>query len=211
MSETYTPDSLFGGAVMPVPSRGETLLMGAAVLPRGTVLGKVKRALGDVDPDPGNTGEGGITGAALGAKGKVGTYRIVCVAAGPPSIWQVIDPDGNRLADAEAEVPYVGPIRFLISAYGHAFAVDDLFTFDVDEGSGYVTPCYSGNLDGSEDIYGILAEETDPTAASVPCPVYLGGEYSEAALTFQFGDDADTHREAARALGILFRTNIAAV
>lgn len=208
-TETFSPDNLFGGAVLPVPSSGETLEL-LQNLTRGAVLGKVKRAIGDAAADPGNTGEGTISGEALGPHSKIGTYRIICIAAGPPAVFQVVDPDGYRLADAEAEVAYDGPIAFLVEAYGTAFALDDVFTVEVEAGSEEVKLASKTAVDGSEDLYGILAEDTDATAAAAACPVYTGGEYSEEALTFSAGEDADDYREEGAEIGILFRTNIAA-
>jgi hypothetical protein len=206
MSETFTPDNLFGGAVLPIPSSGETLELGQNRI-RGTVLGKVKRIIGLAEADRTNTGEGTIGSEALGPKSKIGTYHLTCIAAGPPAVFQVVDPDGIRLADAEAEVPYAGPIAFLVEAYGTAFALDDAFTVEVEAGSGEVKLADKDAVDGSEDLYGILAEDTDATAAAAACPVYLGGEFSEAALTFAAGEDADDYRDEGRLLGILFRTN----
>jgi len=206
-TETFTPDSLIGGAVLPFPTKGETLEVGQDLI-RGTVLGKVLRVIGDADPDAGNTGEGTIAGAALGAHAKIGTYRAVCIDVGLPAVFAVFDPDGVRLEDATAGVAYAGQVEFEITAYGTAFAVDDLFTIAVDAGSGEVKLADTDNIDGTEAIYGILAEDTDASLAATECPVYLGGEFSEDALTFASGDTADDFRDAAREIGILFRTNV---
>lgn len=57
----------------------------------------------------------------------------------------------------------------------------------------------------------ILAETTDTgTASSVPAPGYFTGEYNERALFFGGDDDADTHRDAARAKGIFFKDTVPA-
>lgn len=64
--------------------------------------------------------------------------------------------------------------------------------------------------DGSRTIYAILAETVDATSADAKAPLYFTGEYNEAALTFGGTDDADTHRRAARNIGIFFKTNISA-
>ena len=64
--------------------------------------------------------------------------------------------------------------------------------------------------DGSEAVYAILAETVDATSTDKKAPAYFTGEYNEAALTFGGTDDADTHRDAARGLGIFFKTNISA-
>jgi len=208
-SESFIYDNLRGGSALPLVTDAGTLQL-LQDLTRGAVLGRVLRALGDALADSGNTGEGTIDDVALGAKSKVGIYTITCVAAGPPAVFSVVDPDGNRLADAEAEVAYAGPIAFLIEAYGVAFAVGDVFTVEIEAGSGELVLADSDAVDGSEDIYAILAETTDASLEAKVCPIYLGGEFNETACTFAAGDDADTFRDQARDLGILFRTNIAA-
>jgi hypothetical protein len=208
-TETYIPDNLFSGGVLGVPTDEGTLEM-LQDLTRGTVLGKILRAIGAAAADPGNTGEGTIGGVALGPKSKVGTYTAVCISAAAPSKFSVVDPDGIRLADAEAEAAYAGPIAFEINAYGDPFALGDTFTVAVGAGSGQLKIADSDGVDGTEDFYAILAEDTDATAAATVCPVYLGGEFNESALTFHGTDDADTWREQARDLGFLFRANIAA-
>jgi len=211
-TESFTADNLFGGAVLPVPSNGETLELLQNLI-RGTVLGKVLRIIGAATADPGNTGEGTIAGEALGPKSKIGTYVLTCLAAsalpGGVTNFSVVDPDGIRLADAVSDAPYTGPIEFEITTYGTDFAAGDLFTVAVEAGSREVKLADTANVDGTEDIYGVLAEDTDASLAAAACPVYLGGEFSEAALTFAPGDSADDFRDQARDLGILFRTNVA--
>lgn len=64
----------------------------------------------------------------------------------------------------------------------------------------------STNADGSQAPYGVLAEDVDATSADVITVAYLSGDFNEAALTFGGTDDADTHREALRALNIYLRT-----
>lgn len=68
----------------------------------------------------------------------------------------------------------------------------------------------SAAVNGAATIYAILAEGVDATSADVEAPVYFTGEFNEAALTFGGTDTADTHRDAAKAIGIFFKTNIPA-
>ena len=209
MTEKFIPERLFSGGVLDVPTGPGTLAHGQN-LARGTVVARVLRALGAAAPDPGNTGEGSIADVALGRGSKVGQYLLACLAAGPPAVFAVLDPDGVRLADAVAGVPYSGQLAFTITASGAAFAVGDEFTVAVEAGSRELKLATSEGTDGTETLFGILATAADATAAPVPCAVYLGGEFNAAALTFATGDDADTWADQARALNFLLRTNIPA-
>lgn len=62
---------------------------------------------------------------------------------------------------------------------------------------------------GAENIYAILAEDVDATSADVTTAGYFTGEYNESALTFGGDDTAADHKDAARAIGIFFKTNVA--
>ena len=57
---------------------------------------------------------------------------------------------------------------------------------------------------------GILAHDVDTTGADGEAIVYYAGEFNEAALTWAGTDDADTHRDALRPLGIYLTTNLGA-
>jgi len=209
MTETYIPDNLRAGGVLPVPTGAGTLERGQN-LARGTVVARVLRALGAASADPGNAGEGSIDDVALGEGSKVGTYVIECIAAGPPAVFSVLDPDGVRLADALADTPYDGKIAFEVSAYGDAFDEGDRFTVEVDEGSKELKLATSAGTDGTEELHGVLTDDVDASLEAKVCVVYLGGEFNSDALTFADGDTAATWADQARALGFLFRSNVSA-
>ncbi|MBE0470505.1 MAG: head decoration protein [Methyloprofundus sp.] len=68
----------------------------------------------------------------------------------------------------------------------------------------------SAAVDGSQGIYAVLAESVDATSADVTAPVYYTGEFNEAKLVFGGTDTADTHRTAARNIGIFFKSAVTA-
>ena len=208
MSETYTYDNLMGGSQQGIVSAAATLALGQS-LSRGALLGRILRVIGAATEDPGNTGEGTISGEAVGAKAKVGTYTIRCHTAGPPAIWEVYDPDGIRLADAISEVAYAGPIAFLIEAYGAAFVVGDQMTVVVSAGSGYVTQAALDHTDGSAEPYGILAEDLDASVAAKATTVYVRGEFAEDAIGFDGAETAADWRDLCAAVGIYLRDTVA--
>lgn len=206
MSETYNYDNLIAGSQQDIVSRPATIALGED-LSRGTLLGRVLRAIGDADPVTGNTGDGTISGEAVGAKAKVGTYTITCVTAGPPGIFSVVDPDGNRLADATAEVAYDGPIAFLIEAYGDAFILGDSFTIEVETGSLQCVQVDLDGLAGSAEPFGILSEDVDASLAATLTSVYVEGEFTESGVTYGTLEDADDWRELCAAVGIFLRSS----
>lgn len=205
MSETFAYENLIAGSQQSIVSAPATVALGQD-LSRGDLVGRILRAVGDVEADPTNTGEGTISGGALGAKAKVGTYTIECIDVGVPAIFSVLDPDGIRLADATAEAAYDGPIAFLIEAYGTPFALGDTFTFDVDAGTFYVKQATLTATDGSAEPYGIMSEDVDATAAATLTSVYVKGEFADAGVGFAGVEDADDWRETCAAVGIYLRT-----
>lgn len=78
------------------------------------------------------------------------------------------------------------------------------------DASGLCVAVNSALETGAENVYAILAEDVDATDADKKAPAYFTGEFNEAALTFGGTDDADDHRDAAKAIGIFFKTNIPA-
>ncbi|MFH1834013.1 MAG: hypothetical protein ABH877_03225, partial [bacterium] len=135
-----------------------------------------------------------------------GTYTIECIDVGVPAIFSVLDPDGIRLADATAEVAYSGSIAFLIEAYGTAFAVGDTFTFDVDDGTRYVTQATLTATDGSAEPYGVMSEDVDASLAATLTSVYVKGEFADEGVGYSGAEDADDWRETCAAVGIYLRT-----
>ena len=70
--------------------------------------------------------------------------------------------------------------------------------------------CDSAAADGTEAPSCILAEDVDTTAGVAEAPVYLSGEFNEAALAFGGTDTIDTHRKALRDLSLFTNTNVSA-
>ncbi len=209
MSESTAFRNLIAGSsqgIVPMPA---TVAIGQN-LAAGSLLGKVTRALGDVEADAGNTGEGTIGDAALGHGCQIGTYRIECTAAGPPAVFSVIAPDGHRLADATAGVAYAGEIAFEITAYGTPFALGDRFTVEIEAGNGHLRLADRDAVDGSEEPYAILPDAVDASAAAKTTEVWVTGEFSEGNLVFATGSAADDWRDLCAAKGIYLRATAAA-
>lgn len=76
--------------------------------------------------------------------------------------------------------------------------------------SGKCVAVNSGNADGSQDPYAVLAHDVDATAADAVASVYLTGEFNEDELSFGGTDTADTHRVACRKIGIFFKKAVSA-
>lgn len=76
---SVTYDNLIAGETHPVDVKSVTLKAAQGVLKRGTVLGKVNKAIGAPAADAGNTGNGTVTAVSLGAGAKVGTYTLTCI------------------------------------------------------------------------------------------------------------------------------------
>lgn len=212
-SESCTKDSLLAGTNDNYASKGITILSGAGVLARGTVLGKITKAAGEAVKGAGNTGTATIGAVTLLAGAKVGTYKLACISvANHVGTFSVIDPDGYRLADAVQGVAYADDIAFTIAVVGAGTdtVVGDTFTIPVAAGSGKYKIVNSASVDGSQDAVGILCEDINATSADVVTAAYIRGEFNERELTFGGTDTADTHRAALEARGIILRGSVPA-
>lgn len=191
----YVPDNLIASSDPDILGKGITLLAGTNY-PRGSVVGKITRAIAAVVPKVGNTGNGTVTGAALKGSSRIGSYLATCIAAAANGgTFSVTAPDGTRLADAKVGTAYVTDhITFTINDGATDFAVGDAFTIPVVAGSGKYHLVDKTAVDGSGDIDGntdadmvIVSEDTDATAADTAAPAYQTGCFNKAALVFAAG------------------------
>jgi len=204
---SFVPDNLIVDGSVPVLTKAVKLDAGQGILQRGTVLGKITKAVGEiVGPD---TAKGTIGTVVLGKAAKLGTYTLTCTTAtdtGIAAVFKVVDPDGMHLDDAIAGVAYVGPINFTIIE-GTGFDVGDEFSIPVIAGSGQYKIVNSANVDGSQDADCILADDVD-TATSVVAVAYTSGHFNRKALVFGGADTADMHEAKLRELGIFLSDNV---
>lgn len=71
--------------------------------------------------------------------------------------------------------------------------------------SGLCTLVDSAKTDGSEEIFGVLADDVDATDRDMPAIAFLTGEFNRNRVTFGGSDTYETHQEAARIKNIYFK------
>jgi hypothetical protein len=77
--------------------------------------------------------------------------------------------------------------------------------------SGKITQSLSASSDGSQTPYGILADDCDASGGDLAnCPVYVAGEFNEAALTLGSAHTLASIRAGLRDKGIFLKTPITA-
>lgn len=76
--------------------------------------------------------------------------------------------------------------------------------------SGKLKAVDNAQTDGSEEVYAILARDTDASEGDVEAPVYYTGEFNERSLVFGGDDTAADHKVGARKLGLFFKNTVAA-
>lgn len=68
--------------------------------------------------------------------------------------------------------------------------------------SGKLKLSLSAAVDGSQDVYAILAEDMDATSEDKTVTIYVAGDFNSNAMTFGADHTADSTRDAFRDLGI---------
>ena len=188
-SEIFTYDNLVAGD-FPIIAEEITVISGQN-LDKGTLIGKITRAVGSATADAGNTGNGTASAVTGGDNTKIGIYTLTCVeAATNAGRFKVIDPDGERLDDLTVAVAYsTEHIGLTISDGSADFIVGDKFTIEVTAGSGKYTKALAASTDGSENYENmcILAKDTDASSADVVTTGWFSGEYNENKVTFGTG------------------------
>lgn len=185
-------------------SREQATLLAGSGADRKVVLGEVLgKVLFDADvtvtAGGGNTGNGTVTGDALLAAAKLGTYTATCIAAATNGgRFQVVDPDGYRLPDALVGTAYATQIAFTINDGATDFAVGDTFDLVVAAGSGKLVALAPSAVDGSQRAYGIaLRETTAPDGVDAKLPVLKGFAVAASGrITWPAGISADAKAAA---------------
>lgn len=215
---------------MPIIDDEVVISSGEGVLPRGAVLGKVTigaATVASAAKTGGNTGNGTLTLDATtplpgGHKEGIYTARVIRAAAAEvattpavpaqKAVAELVDPEGNVLAvfDVSGTVgtTVVNQVSFVMIEGDTPFVVGDGFdiTVAVAAGSNEYRLVNSANTDGSDVLRCVLAVDVDATDNTVTAPVYLTGEFNSEALVFGGSDTAAMYRDAARALGIFFKS-----
>lgn len=195
-SQSFTPSDKLIAGELPRAMR-TVLLTGGAALAAGAVLGRTHVTATDDNgvPVPGNTGDGTIGTVSADDGAKRGVWRITCIEpATDGGTFQVEDPDGIVVGAASVGVAFNGAINFTITDGAIDFIAGDAFTVTVGEGTEKFKLAAAAAVDGSQVPYAILAEDADPSGGDVRVPVYLSGEFSEAALSFGAGHSVATVR-----------------
>lgn len=144
------------------------------ILLLGTVVGMALFGAVVVAAAGGNTGNGVLDAVVLGDAAKVGAYTLTCTAASADGgVFQVVDPEGYRLVDAEVGVDYDSPqLAFGLADGATDFAVGDVLTITVPEGSGKVVALAPDATDGTQLASGVLmADVTAPDGVDASGPV----------------------------------------
>ena len=195
-------------------SSGETVLSGQNVT-RGALMGKqtVSTAAPTITPDGGNTGDGTVSNFVAGAKLKPGTYKLICIAEKADlGVLQAVDPDGIALEPAiVADNTYDnGHFQVDVGDGAADWDIGDSVDIVVAAGSGKWVLSLSTAVDGSQVPRGILADDTDASAADKTANIYIAGKFDQRALTYGSSHTFASVVEELREKNIYLRDSVAA-
>ena len=152
-------------------SRKQVTVVDGQEVSMGSVLGKVLFDTSIVGTAAvGNTGGGTVASVLAKAKTQVGTYTITCTeyTASPlAAVFEVYDPDGNRMEDAALGANLNEQLGFLIADGSPVITVGDEWTVAVAVGSGEVRAINFDGVDGTQKAYGVSIAAYDASDASV--------------------------------------------
>ena len=152
-------------------SRKQVTVVDGQEVSMGSVLGKVLFDTPIVGTAAvGNTGGGTVASVLAKAKTQVGTYTITCTeyTASPlAAVFEVYDPDGNRMEDAALGANVNEQLGFTIADGSPVVTVGDEWTVAVAVGSGEVRAINFDGVDGTQKAYGISIAAYDASDASV--------------------------------------------
>lgn len=204
----YASDQLIAGDLKMV-TRGTALITGGALLPRGTIMGKVSiGAVTSAAKGGGNTGTGTNTLLTAGTKTKPGIYQLRFLTA---TTFTLTDPDGDPLPNGAALGAYANPnINFTTTAGGTAFVAGDGFDITVAAGSNSWRKSVKTAVDGSQVPSAILCDQADASGGDVNSGLYLTGEFNENRVFFDNSWTLVELRDLLRAWNVFLKTAITA-
>lgn len=197
---TYKYNSLVAGGE--ITSDEVTILSGNIVV-EGELLGKVTIVVPDTGTaGGGNAGNGTVTAVAGKAKTKLGVYTLTCLDS--VTRFQVVDPNGLRLADALVAEAYVNEqIGFIINGGTENYQTHDIFTITVTAGSGKYKRSLAAAVDGSNHPVVIASEDLDATAGDKVGVAYKTGRFNSAEMTIGTGHTVASTKEELQQRGII--------
>lgn len=194
-------DGLVGEVESPARfSREEVTILSGQNVGVLAVLGKVTKSIPTTgSADAGNTGAGTLTGVTGGDDTQIGTYTLTCteVSAGAGT-FKVEAPNGEALPDATVGTAYANPqLNFTINDGDPDFALGDIFTIVVAAGSGKCVAIDFDAVDGSQQAYGIAADDYDASSADLKGVAFVrDARFIESALVWPAGATTDQKNKA---------------
>lgn len=173
-AETYIPDQLIAGDEKLV-TETDTLAQQAAVLPRGTLLGKI-------------TSSGNLT--VCKAPQAAATFTITTQPTGGltngsyPGVALVdkVSNGAGAIANITVAGGVVSAVAIVAGSGGGGYAVADTLYIPMAAITGAtangVVTVATINTDGSDVPYAVLADTTDATGGNVSCGAYIKGEFN---------------------------------
>lgn len=195
-------------------SRENVTVLSGENLKAGHVLGArlVAPTVGSAAADAGNTGDGAVSGEAVGTNlgAQRGDYRVAFVEpATDGGSFLVFDPAGRLVGGGVVGTEFDDQIKFTIADGATDFAVGDGFTISVTGGTFKVKEYDPTDADGGERFFGVLYDNVDASAADTAgVAVTRAAEVREADLTFFTGATTAQKDEAKRQmaeLGVIAR------
>jgi len=204
-AETFIPDQLIAGALKLV---SQPVNIPSGNLPRGAVIGQQTTSSIVVTPGATNTGNGTISATSLGATETFGAFTLTAASA---TKFNVVDPEGNALAQATVGTAYTNAeINFLVTAGGTAFVAGDSFVLTALEATGNFILSVKTATDGSQVPSAILAMPTNATAGPQLSGAYVMGEFNQNAITFDPSWTLPALQAALRSTSIFLKSSVSA-
>ena len=204
-AQVYVPDQLIVDAKNLV---SQPIVLGAGNLKRGAVLGQLNVNPIQAAAKAGNTGNGTIGALSVAGAPDTGIYTATATS---PTVFAVVDPEGNALGNATAGTPFTsGEINFTITAGGTAFAVGDGFNITVSDAVGTYILSVKTASDGSQTPVAILADDADATAGPVTTGGYVAGEFNAHSLSYDASWTLANLVSAARLVGLHIKATVSA-
>lgn len=137
------------------------------------------------------------------------TFTVVVTAVKDSGKFDVFDPDGVHLGEANTGVAFASNhINFTINDGATDFVVNDTFTIPVSDGSGKAILSLAAAVDGSEVPAGVLSEDKDATSEDKKSVMYIRGMFNQNKITLGTGHTVASVKDVMKSQSMLLVSSI---
>ena len=208
--EYLVSEATVGGAGVS-RSRDAIVVASGQNLVAGAVLGVLTAGTAAAVADAGNAGDGAMGAITVSGSAQAGDYKLTIIeAAANAGAFAVENPNGEAIGSGNVAAAFSdGGLAFTLADGATDFVAGDILTITVTETGATCVEYNPAGTDGSQNVFGILFDNTDATLAAKDAVAHVRDfEFHAGEVTWKTGasqSEIDAGSLKLKALGAIAR------